>query len=237
MSRPNGLSIVLRTTLVAAVIALAGCPKPTYPDCDKDTDCHAKEFCVNKKCEQCRDAKDCAPGQSCNAGRCDDAAKSSCNDDSQCPAGQSCIFGVCQPCKSDGECGEGGKCQAGRCQRATVSGGNRPTIPGECTLSTVYFDFNEAVLSRDATAAIDKNGDCIRATADRRVTLTGRTDPRGTEEYNLALADHRAQAVKDRLTRTGVPAGRLKTVSRGELDASGSEDSGWSKDRRCDFAW
>jgi peptidoglycan-associated lipoprotein len=237
MSRSIGFAPVVRTVLaVAAVVLVAGCPSTHYPDCSKDSDCHAKEFCVNKRCEQCRDAKDCAAGQTCNAGRCENPQTQSCSDDSQCPAGTSCLNGTCTPCKSDSECGDGGKCQAGRCQRGTTTSNNPPTA-GPCTLSTVYFDFNESVLSSDAAAAIDKDGDCIRNTPDKRVTLTGHTDPRGTEEYNLALADHRAQSVKDRLTRTGVAASRLKTVSRGELDATGTNDAGWSQDRRVDFGW
>ncbi len=238
MSRQNGFASLVRSLLAAtAVVALAGCPSTKYPDCSQDSDCHAKEFCVNKRCEQCRNANDCPAGQNCNAGRCENPPNQSCSDDSQCPAGTSCINGACAPCKSDSECGDGGKCQAGRCQRKSGGTSSNPTSSGPCSLATVYFDFNESVLSSDAASAIDKDGDCIRQTPDKRVTLTGHTDPRGTEEYNLALADHRAQSVKDRLTRTGVSASRLKTVSRGELDATGTNDSGWSQDRRVDFNW
>lgn len=216
-----------------ALLALAaGCP-PKYPKCDGDKDCHAGEFCVNGQCQQCRSDGDCAGGK-CNAGRCEKAAPASraCSDDSQCPAGQSCIAGQCKPCTSDAQCGEGGKCNAGRCDRA---GALPPPPPSSCAREPVYFDFNEYALTTEATAAIDRDADCIKK-SNRGATLTGRTDPRGTEEYNLALSDKRAQSVKDRLARLGV-TGNLKTVARGEMDATGKDEAGWAHDRRVDVGW
>jgi peptidoglycan-associated lipoprotein len=222
--------------VLAGVLALNGCG-PTYPKCDKDKDCHEKEFCVNGQCQQCRDDADCQAGEACNKGRCEPKA---CSDDSVCPAGQSCIGGVCKPCASDSECGEGGKCNQGRCQRKPAEPmSTEPLTNGKgCTLEPVYFDFNEYSLSTEATTAIDKDADCIKQTGgSKKVLLTGRTDPRGTEEYNLALSDHRAQSVKDRLVRMGLDNGRLKTVARGELDATGNDETGWAKDRRVDVNW
>ena len=217
----------------------AGCG-PTYPKCDKDKDCHEKEFCVNGQCQMCRDDKDCKEGEGCNKGRCE-PKQTACTDDSACPSGQSCIGGVCKPCASDNECGEGGKCNQGRCQRKPAgAGGDRDSLTqGKgCNLEPVYFDFNEYALSTEATASIDKNADCIKQTGgSKTVLLTGRTDPRGTEEYNLALSDHRAQSVKDRMGRMGIDNARLRTVARGELDASGADETGWAKDRRVDVNW
>jgi peptidoglycan-associated lipoprotein len=217
---------------------VSGCG-PKYPKCDSDKDCQEKnEFCVNGQCQQCRDEKDCKEGQTCNKGRCEAKPQISCSDDSACPSGQSCIGGVCKPCASDGECGEGGKCNQGRCQRKAPDDHSGLTAGKGCSLEPVYFDFNESVLSTEATAAIDKNADCIKQTGgSKTVLLTGRTDPRGTEEYNLALSDQRAASVKDRLGRMGVDGSRLKTVARGELDAAGSDESGWAKDRRVDVNW
>jgi peptidoglycan-associated lipoprotein len=212
---------------------------PTYPKCDKDKDCHEKEFCVNGNCQQCRGDADCKADETCNKGRCE--ARPPCADDSACPSGQSCIAGVCKPCSGDSECGEGGKCNQGRCQRKPkepLTSGEPDTQGKGCKLEPVYFDFNEYALSTEATSSIDKNAECIKQTGGTRgVTLTGRTDPRGTEEYNLALSDHRAQSVKERMVRTGVDGGRLKTVARGELDATGTDETGWAKDRRVDVYW
>ncbi|HEY2748072.1 MAG TPA: OmpA family protein [Polyangia bacterium] len=218
----------------AAIVCLflaTGCP-PKYPKCSGDKDCHEKEYCVNGTCQQCRSDGDC-PGGKCNAGRCESAPppSMSCTDDRQCPAGQSCIDGTCKPCTSDEQCGEGGKCNAGRCTRANLP----PPPNAKCTLEPVYFDFNESVLTTEATSAIDRDADCIKKNP-HAVTLTGRTDPRGTEEYNLALSDKRAQSVKGRMSQLGVSSA-MKINARGEMDATGKDEAGWAKDRRVDVSW
>jgi len=222
--------------LLAAVLA-TGCG-PTYPKCDSDKDCKEKnEYCVNGMCQQCRDAKDCKPGEVCNKGRCE-PGKKGCASDSDCPADQSCIDGACKPCASDSECGEGGKCKNGRCQRATSKIPDQvEPPPSACKLEPVFFDFNESVLTTEANAAIERNADCLKKVSGRNVTLTGHTDPRGTEEYNLALSDKRSNSVKERLQRVGVDGGRLKVVAKGELEATGTDESGWARDRRVEFSW
>jgi peptidoglycan-associated lipoprotein len=228
--------------MMLSLVWLAGCPAK-YPACNNDKDCHPNEYCVNQQCQQCRDDKDCSAGETCNKGRCEKAAPKPCGGDSDCPADQSCVDGVCKPCVSDNQCGEGGKCQGGRCKRAPapVKMGeveNPNPNPGPCALEPVYFDFNESALSTEATSAIERDADCIKKANGKTVTLVGRTDPRGTEEYNLALSDKRAQAVKDRLSRLGADnGGHFKVVPKGELEATGTDETGWAKDRRVDFQW
>lgn len=224
--------------LAAGLAGLAGCA-PTYPKCNGDNDCKShNEFCVNGQCQQCRDAKDCKPGQACNQGRCE-AAKTSCTEDGQCPAGQSCIDGQCRPCTSDSECGPDGKCSNGRCERAMSSRPetSRPSGGESCTLDPIYFDFNEYVLTSEATSTIDRDVECLKKNPQKPVSLVGHADPRGTEEFNLALSDRRAQSVKERLQRVGIAPARLKTVARGKMDANGSDETGWAKDRRVEFQW
>jgi peptidoglycan-associated lipoprotein len=249
----------LLQVIVVGVVAVAsvGC-KPDYPNCRNDEDCRSdpKEYCVEGKCQQCRNDKDCGAGQACKAGRCEQTALA-CTSDDQCPDGQSCLNGACAPCKSDSECGEGGKCNAGRCARpkkcgtdadcaqdeeckngVCISGRPRRVDTGaKCTLDSVYFDFNEASVTTESASALQRNAECLKKESGRTVQLVGHTDPRGTDEYNLALADRRAQAVKGYLERLGVDAGRLKTLSRGEIDATGTDEAGWHKDRRVDFQW
>ena len=217
---------------------LGGCP-PKYPACNNDKDCHEKEYCVNNQCQQCRDSKDCPDGQVCKAGRCEAAPAKPCTTDSECPGDQSCIDGVCKPCASDDQCGAGGHCQGGRCQRAPKETNTSEITPppGPCALEPVYFDFNESALSTEATSAVERDAECLKKNTGRTITLTGRTDPRGTEEYNLALSDKRAQAVRQHLESLGAGGGRFKIVPRGELDASGHDESGWAKDRRVDLSW
>ncbi len=220
--------------LVLATVVLAAC-HPTYPKCDKDKDCKEHEFCVQGQCQQCRDDKDCAGG-TCNKGRCEPKSSMSvrCSDDLQCPDGQSCIDGACKPCRADAECGEGGKCNQGRCARSAGTGDG--SGGSTCRFEPVYFDFNENVLSTEATTAIDHNAECIKKHPSAGLTLTGHTDPRGTEEYNLALSDRRCQAVRDRLQRIGATPAGVKLVPKGEMEATGTDESGWAKDRRVDFA-
>lgn len=220
--------------LILLALSTTAC-KPTYPKCDTDKDCREKEYCVNQQCQQCRDSRDCKEGEVCQSGRCELAPR--CTDDSQCPANQSCIDGKCKACASDDQCGEGGKCEKGKCKRASASstgtGGGTTSGGGECTLEPIYFDFNESALSTEATSSIERVAECLKKSS-KSVSLVGHTDPRGTEEYNLALSEKRAQSVKDRLGRLGVDGARLRTVPKGELDATGTDESGWSKDRRVD---
>ena len=223
--------------VLGAIVVLGASCKPDYPKCRNDKDCRDKEYCVNETCQQCRNDADCPTNQRCNQGRCE--AKSSmsqrCADDLECPPGTSCINGSCRPCKADDECGEGGKCNQGRCARDS-SGSQHNDNDGICRYEPIYFDFNENVLSTEATAAIDRDAECLKKKGNRSVTLTGHSDPRGTEEYNLALSDRRAQAVRDRLTRIGANPASVKLVPKGELEATGTDESGWAKDRRVDFS-
>jgi peptidoglycan-associated lipoprotein len=212
---------------------MTACP-PKYPKCDKDKDCKENEFCVNGMCQQCRNDRDCKPGERCAGGRCE---KKTCGADADCGPNESCIDGECKPCQSDDQCGEGGKCQNGRCKRAPLSSVSPTERPTGCSLQTVYFDFNEHTLTSEASGVIDSNADCIKQSKGKSVSLVGHTDPRGTEEYNLALSDRRAQSVRDRLVRTGVDGSRLKAVAKGEIEATGSDESGWARDRRVDFEW
>ncbi len=220
---------------LVAVVGLMGCPRPPYPKCETDKDCKEAEFCVNGQCQQCRDDKDCKDGKICKAGRCEEKpGPKACTTTEDCPPNQSCLDGVCKPCSTDAECGDSGKCVSGRCSGATRA--EAPPKNPACSLEPIYFDFNESALSSEAAAAAERDADCIKKMA-HSATLTGHADVRGTDEYNLALSDRRAQSVKDRLVRLGLDGSRLRTVARGKLDAGGSEESGWAKDRRVDVSW
>jgi Cys-rich repeat protein len=234
------------------LVAMAGC-KPDYPACDTDKDCKGKEFCVARKCQQCRDTRDCAEGQQCAAGRCSavggyckDASQcaegeicksnrcQSCNLDSQCPTGKLCMTGRCSvpQCTKDENCAQDQECVHGLCVGSQKMGAKKPP----CDLETVYFDFDKSTLTSAATSTLAQNVTCLRKT-EMSVSLVGRADPRGTTEYNMALSDRRAQSVKDYLTRSGIGGSRLSVVPRGALDATGTSETGWAKDRRVDSEW
>ncbi|HVO30644.1 MAG TPA: peptidoglycan-associated lipoprotein Pal [bacterium] len=106
------------------------------------------------------------------------------------------------------------------------------------TLSSVYFDFDSVTLRDDAKATLEKNFEVLNGNAALRVRLEGNTDERGSTQYNVALGQRRAQAVKDFLVNRGIPANRLETVSYGKerpADAGHTEEA-WAKNRRCDLA-
>ena len=69
----------------------------------------------------------------------------------------------------------------------------------------------------------------------RSVTLTGRADVRGETEHNMALGERRASAASRYLSSLGVKSDRLQSSSRGELDATGTDEGGWQEDRSVDI--
>lgn len=250
-----------RAAFLLAVVVSAigiGC-KPNYPACENDEDCKAKEFCVQNACRQCRQNADCPQGSECKQGACvalPKIAKQSCGDDAQCPEGKSCINGECKACSADDECGAGGKCRAGKCIRPGACEkdedcpqdmdciGGRCTSdtkvsrrgPTDCPLGPVYFGFNEATLDPRSTSELQRMADCLKR-SQVPVELVGHADPRGTDEYNLALSERRAIAAKEYLSRLGVPPAIMRTLPRGELDSSGNDEDSWSRDRRVDLRW
>jgi len=91
----------------------------------------------------------------------------------------------------------------------------RPT-PKTYTFEDVHFDFDRYSLRPEATRVLDEAVTALREDATLNVTIEGHTCNIGTAEYNLALGDRRANAVRDYLVSRGVPTGRLRTVSYGE---------------------
>ena len=99
------------------------------------------------------------------------------------------------------------------------------------------FGYDSASVKDEWRAAIQSLGDCMNngGLKGKRVLLTGHTDPRGDEDYNLQLGGRRAEAVKGALTSFGVQGGRLEVTSRGEVDAKGTDEDSWAQDRRVDI--
>jgi Cys-rich repeat protein len=105
---------IIRFSLVAISLGLAltGC-KAQYPACDADRDCKDKEFCVDRKCQQCRNNGDCGQGRACTSGRCS-AILGYCRDKSECAKGQVCMANQCRACRLDSECPSGDRCDQKR---------------------------------------------------------------------------------------------------------------------------
>jgi peptidoglycan-associated lipoprotein len=103
-------------------------------------------------------------------------------------------------------------------------------------LQPVYFDYDRSEIRGDQKQVLQKNASILLSGATQ-VVIQGHCDERGTEEYNLALGDRRANATRDYLVMLGVPADRLGTITFGEHQpfARGHEESAWRENRRAHF--
>ncbi len=103
---------------------------------------------------------------------------------------------------------------------------------------TVYFTLDSYTLPPNEIAKIDAVGQHLNANASHVLIIEGNCDERGSNEYNLALGENRALAVRSYLVNMGVAADRIQTVSFGEEKPAvmGMDESAWSMNRRCEFA-
>ena len=114
----------------------------------------------------------------------------------------------------------------------TVAVAGRDTADADCNGVAVYFDYDSADLSPRMRDTLERAASCLRTHRDKRVDLVGATDPRGTEEYNLALGDRRARVVAGYLSSLGVEGTRLTVASVGEEEARGTDEASWAQDRK-----
>jgi peptidoglycan-associated lipoprotein len=104
-------------------------------------------------------------------------------------------------------------------------------------LADVYFEFDQATLTDAARRTLENHASWLQAHRTLKATLEGHCDERGTVDYNLALGDRRAQAVREYLVSLGVGADRLSAISLGKerpADA-GHDEAAWARNRRCHF--
>jgi len=101
----------------------------------------------------------------------------------------------------------------------------------------VYFAFDDYTVNSAAAGKLDKLAGYLKGSASAVVQVQGFCDERGSEQYNLALGERRAQSVKNYLTQLGVDAGRLSTISYGEENPAvqGHTEAAWAKNRRAEF--
>jgi peptidoglycan-associated lipoprotein len=99
----------------------------------------------------------------------------------------------------------------------------------------VFFTFNESSLSTEAQATLDRQATWLKKYGSARVSIEGHCDERGTREYNLALGERRATAVKNYLVAAGISADRISTVSYGKERPAvvGSNEAAWAQNRRA----
>lgn len=104
-------------------------------------------------------------------------------------------------------------------------------------LKTVFFAFDSSSIEGDTKAALQNNADYLKTNANVDVQVEGHCDERGGRQYNLALGERRAKAVRDYLVALGVESKRISTISYGSErpKADGSDESAWSQNRRANF--
>jgi peptidoglycan-associated lipoprotein len=107
-------------------------------------------------------------------------------------------------------------------------------LNAERPLGDALFDLDSSSIRADARVALQGNADWMRRWTSTRITVEGHCDSRGTSEYNLALGERRAAAVRDYLASLGVGSDRIVTVSKGREAPACTEDteSCWQQNRR-----
>jgi peptidoglycan-associated lipoprotein len=110
-----------------------------------------------------------------------------------------------------------------------------PRIQEACHMPTPHFDFDSSAVHVDP--ALDVLAACFTQgpMVGKELRLVGHADPRGDFEYNLSLGHRRAGNVANYLQTKGLKDDRIATSSRGEMDATGQDESGWEQDRRVDI--
>jgi peptidoglycan-associated lipoprotein len=100
-----------------------------------------------------------------------------------------------------------------------------------------FFAFDSAYVRPNDRQTIDKLAQCFSSgpLKGRQMQLVGHADPRGEDSYNLALGGSRADNVKRLIVNEGLPSSKVVTSSRGEMDATGIDESSWARDRRVDI--
>ena len=101
----------------------------------------------------------------------------------------------------------------------------------------IHFDYDKASLRPGDMGILDQKVAILQANPDLRIRVGGHCDERGSDEYNLALGNRRAQAAKQYLVSHGIDASRIETQSWGEEKplVDGHDESAWSQNRRDEF--
>lgn len=112
---------------------------------------------------------------------------------------------------------------------------DRETLKGD----TVYFDYDKSAIKNSEYAKVGAVAEYIKGHPESNLIVEGHCDERGTEEYNRALGERRALAIRERLVNLGVRSDKITTISYGKdrpvPGAEGHNDDSWSKNRRGEF--
>ncbi len=233
-------------------VLVSGC-KPKYPSCKKDSHCNEGEYCVNNLCQQCRDSGDCGEGKECVEGACREIP-GYCTSTADCANGQVCRSNQCGPCVANGDCAEGLVCMEGVCGKAEcnteedcpaglscvgyrckVVEKTQITGSSDCEIEPIYFEFDSSEMSPEMRNVLERDYDCYQKRGGGELRVEGHCDSRGTTEYNLGLGDRRARIVAKALNTLGLENSKMSVVSKGEEEATGTDEASMAKDRKVVF--
>ena len=104
---------------------------------------------------------------------------------------------------------------------------------------SVYFDFDSYVVRADGKSVVENHSAYLTKNKQRNILIQGNTDERGGAEYNLALGQKRAEAVRKAMTTLGVPEGQIEAVSLGKEKpkAEGHNEEAWAQNHRADIVY
>jgi peptidoglycan-associated lipoprotein len=125
---------------------------------------------------------------------------------------------------------------------STVSAGSTDPLndpQGELARRSIYFDFDSYIVKNEYQPVVQAHARYLNRNKNRRILIQGNTDERGGREYNLALGQKRAEAVRRSMALMGVGEHQMEAVSFGKEKprAVGSDEASWAENRRADIVY
>lgn len=236
------------------------CVDKQCQNCKADADCATKGpggtawRCIDFRCQDpklagggggidgvgqpCVQSIECSNGLVCKAGAC-----AACAEDFDCQPGTCdigtgrCIAagagGAGSQCQTDDQCAMDEICDNGYCTFSGAYGGGTNPCPD---VPKIYFGFDSPNPEPADVEKLKALAECLK-TNNAQLILEAHADSRGTEEYNIMLTDKRGMTVKEFLQNLGVDPSRMTVVSKGDLEATGTDEAGMREDRRVEFIY
>jgi peptidoglycan-associated lipoprotein len=122
-------------------------------------------------------------------------------------------------------------------QRQAPKQDDSQTVPSNLKFATVFFDYDKASIRADQRGNMRSNAELLKKYPSVKILVEGHCDERGSDEYNMALGQRRADTAKQYLIEYGITGSRINTVSFGESRSvdNGRNESSWAKNRRAEF--
>jgi peptidoglycan-associated lipoprotein len=148
-------------------------------------------------------------------------------------AGALLMLAACGSTPEPAPVGPGGPGGPGGISSSRIGPGSQQDLAATAG-DRIFFAYDQTDISPEAQQILQRQSDWLRRYSNVSVTIEGHCDERGTREYNLALGERRAQAVKNVLVALGIPAARISTISYGKErpEIPHSDDQSYAQNRR-----